>query len=79
MTIARLKELLNKFPDDLEIYIRNSNNICGTIAELENVEYTNAYCFGEPYRCIVLNTGCTSKELEQDEDGYYIDYEENDD
>ena len=35
MTVARLKELLDKFPDDLEIYIRNSNNFCGTIADLE--------------------------------------------
>ena len=78
MTVGRLKELLNKLPDDLEIYIRHSYSVCGTIAELENVEHTNAYTFGEHYRCVVLNT-CRAKKLKQDEEGNYIDYEENDD
>lgn len=29
MTVKRLKELLKDLPDDLEVHIRNSHNICG--------------------------------------------------
>lgn len=32
MKVKRLKELLNNLDDDLEIFIRNSNNICGNIS-----------------------------------------------
>lgn len=38
MKVKRLKELLNNLDDDLEVFIRNSNNICGTIGELEQVD-----------------------------------------
>ncbi len=38
MKVKRLKEILSKLDDDLEIFIRNSVNICGNIADLYQVE-----------------------------------------
>ena len=38
MKVKRLKELLNAIDNDLEIFIRNTNNLCGNISELEQVE-----------------------------------------
>lgn len=38
MKIGRLKEILSSLDDDLEIFIRNSVNICGNIGELYQIE-----------------------------------------
>lgn len=81
MTVKRLKEIIKDMPDDLEIYIRNSHNLCGTIGELENVEKTEYGFFGEGIPCLVLNTQYTPKELKWVEGKEYeefVDYEEND-
>ena len=78
MKVKRLKEILNSLDDDLEIFIRNSSNICGTIGELEQVEKTFYGFFGSDIPCIVLNTSY-SKELEMtDDEENYIDYIETD-
>ena len=77
MTVKRLKEILNNLDDDLEIFIRNSHNICGNIADLEQVEKSTRGFFGASIDCLILNTHC-SKELEMTEDEEeYIDYLEN--
>lgn len=79
MKINRLKEIIKDMPDDLEIFIRNTNNICGSIAELEQVEKSYYGFFGMDIPCIILNTSHTNKELEYDEDKEeYIDYIETD-
>lgn len=81
LTVKRLKEIIKDLPDDLEIYIRNSHNICGTIGELENVEKTFYGFFGESIPCLVLNTQYTQKELKWIDGKEYeefVDYEEND-
>jgi len=81
ITVKRLKEIIKDMPDDLEIYIRNSRNICGTIGELENVEKTFYGFFGNDIPCLVLNTQYTSKELKWVDGKEYeefVDYEEND-
>lgn len=81
MTVKRLKELLKDLPDDLEVHIRNSHNICGNIADLEQVEKSYYGFFGTPIPCIILNTEFTDKEVE--ETGLdipffydYVEYEE---
>ena len=67
MKVKRLKEILNNLDDDLEIFIRNSNNLCGNISELEQVEKTYYGFFGKDISCLILNTPF-SKELETTED-----------
>jgi hypothetical protein len=77
MTVKRLKEILNNLDDGLEIYIRNSYNICGNIADLEQVEKSTRGFFGEGIDCLILNTHCSKKlEMTEDEEEY-IDYIEN--
>lgn len=74
MKVKRLKEILNNLDDDLEIFIRNSNNLCGNISELEQVEKSYYGFFGKDIPCLILNTPF-SKELEITEDlDSYIDY-----
>lgn len=74
MKVKRLKEILNNLDDDLEIFIRNSNNLCGNISELEQVEKSYYGFFGKSISCLILNT-LVSKELETTDDlENYIDY-----
>lgn len=74
MKVRRLKELLSTLNDDLEIFIQNTNNLCGNISELEQVEKSYYGFFGEYIPCLILNTPF-SKELETTEDlDSYIDY-----
>lgn len=78
MKAKRLKEILNNLDDNLEIFIRNSNNFCGNIGELEQIEKTFYGFFGRDIPCIVLNTPY-SKRLEMtDDEENYIDYIETD-
>lgn len=79
MKVKRLKEILADLPDDADIHIRNSHNICGTIAELEQVEKTYMGVFGQPFPCVILNSEYTGKKLERtgrDDDPLYYDYVE---
>lgn len=78
MKVKRLKEIINNLDDDLEIFIRNSNNICGTIGELEQVEKTFYGFFGSDIPCIVLNTPYSKKLEITDDEENYIDYIETD-
>lgn len=73
LNVKRLKELLNKFDDDVEIMIRNSNNPCGNIAELYQVEKSSYGFFGDSIPCIILNSA-NSKEMETDQEENIIDY-----
>lgn len=74
MKVKRLKEILNNLDDDLEIFIRNSNNLCGNISELKQVEKSYYVFFGKSIPCLILNTP-VSKELETTDDlENYIDY-----
>lgn len=73
MKIGRLKEILSNLDDDLEIYIRNSVNICGNIGELYQIEKSTYGFMGYSIPCIVLNT-YYSKNLEEDEEENIIDY-----
>ena len=53
MKVKRLKEILNNLDDNLEVFIRNSLNICGTIGELEQVEKSFYGFFGEDIPCLM--------------------------
>ena len=82
MKVKRLKEILKDMPDDLEVFIRNSRNICGNIGELENVEKTTYGFFGTAIPCLVLNTQYTQKKLKWVDGKEYeefLDYEESND
>lgn len=56
MKVKRLKEILNELDDDTEIFIRNSVNICGNIADLYQVEKSTYGFMGDSIDCIILNT-----------------------
>lgn len=75
MKVGRLKELLNNFDDDTEIFIRNSRNFCGNISDLDQVEKTTYGFFGTSIDCVVLNSS-SSKDIEEDENGDIIDFVE---
>lgn len=80
MNLKRLKELIEHLPDDMEVFIRNSENICGNIGELEQVE-KSAYGFlGDTIPCLILNTQYTEKKLEKTgfDSPFFKDYIEND-
>ena len=70
MTIGQLKEIINKIDDDTEIFIRNSVNFCGNIAELEQVELTAFEFFGKSIPCAILNTAHTKEKLATKKDEY---------
>ena len=74
MKVGRLKEILSSLDDDLEIYIRNSHNICGNIGELYQVEKSTYGFIGDEIDCIILNTYHTNKKWEEDEDENIIDF-----
>jgi len=73
MTVKRLKEILNDVDDELEIFIRNSVNICGNIGELEQIEVSEYGFFGTLLPCIILNTD-SSKTIETNDEDEYIDF-----
>nr|WP_278678834.1 hypothetical protein [Clostridium paraputrificum] len=73
MKAKRLKELLETIDDNTEIFIRNTVNICGNIAELEQVEESSYGFFGKSIPCVILNTS-NSKEIELDDDDEIIDF-----
>ena len=76
MKVKRLKEILNNLDDDLEIFIRNSHNICGTIGDLEQVEKSFYGFFGEDVPCLILNTPYSKVLKMTDDEESYIDYVE---
>ena len=78
MKVKRLKEILNNLDDNLEVFIRNSLNICGTIGELEQVEKSFYGFFGEDISCLILNTSYSKKLKTTDDEENYIDYIESD-
>lgn len=73
MKVQRLKELLSKLDDEMEIFIRNSVNPCGNIQELEQIELSTYGCFGENIKCLILNTD-SSKEIEKDMEDNCMDF-----
>lgn len=78
MKVKRLKEILNNLDDNLEVFIRNSLNFCGTIGELEQVEKSFYGFFGEDIPCLILNTSYSKKLKTTDDEENYIDYIESD-
>lgn len=78
MKVKRLKKILNNLNDDLEVFIRNSYNICGTVGDLEQVEKSFCGFFGEDVPCLILNTAYSKKLEMTDDEENYIDYIETD-
>lgn len=73
MKIGRLKELINGLDDNMEIFIRNSHNVCGNIDDLVQVEKSSYGFFGESIDCIILNA-CNA--VEHDDKGECEEFKE---
>lgn len=73
MKVKRLKEILKSTDDDLDVFIRNSVNVCGNIASLEQLEMSSYGFFGEDIPCLILNTD-SSKELELNANEDIVDF-----
>lgn len=73
MKAKRSKDILKDIDDSTEIFIRNSVNICGNIAELEQVEEATYGFFGVNVPCIILNTS-NSKDIELDSKEEVMDF-----
>lgn len=68
MKVSELRELLKDLDGDEEVYIRNSVNPTGNIAELEQVELSTYGFFGRSIDCIILNTYYNTPDNEIDRD-----------
>lgn len=73
MRVKRLKEIINVLDDNLEVFVRNTVNICGNIQELDQVEKSTYGFFGETLPCVILNTDY-SKEMALNENDEIIDF-----
>ena len=73
MKAKRLKEILNDVDDELEVFVRNSVNICGNIGELEQIEISEYGYFGTLIPCVILNTD-SAKKIESNEEDGFIDF-----
>ena len=73
MKAKRLKEIMNDIDDELEVFVRNSVNICGNIGELEQIEVSEYGFFGTLLPCIILNTD-SSKHIETNDEDELIDF-----
>lgn len=78
MNIAQLKEVIKDLPDDMEIYVRNSHNICGNISELAQVEKSSVTFFGKGFPCIILNSLSSKEDFEETIEGDIVYYIEDD-
>lgn len=75
MKVKRLLQILNGLPEDLEIFIRNSVNICGNIGELEQVEKSTYGFFGTSIDCVILNTEYAKPEIINEDGELVTDYD----
>lgn len=73
MKTKRLKEIITNIDDDTEIFIRNIVNVCGNIADLDQVEKSMYSSFGMSRPCIILNTS-NSKKMELNDNEEIIDF-----
>ena len=76
MKVRKLKEIINNLDDNLDIFIRNSVNICGGVSELEQVEKATYGFFGDSIPCLILNTCHVDIDLERDKEGKALDFVE---
>lgn len=56
MRAKDLKEALKNIPDDTEIFIANSMNVCGNISALCEAREDAYGSFGESLPCIILGS-----------------------
>jgi hypothetical protein len=57
MNVKRLKEILDLILDEeLEVFVKNSHNICGNISELEYVEISSYGFMGTDIPCVIINS-----------------------
>lgn len=68
MVVNELRELLKDMEGNEEIYIRNTVNPVGNIADLEQVELSTYGFFGKSIPCIILNTYHNTPDAEIDRD-----------
>ena len=76
MKVRKLKDIISNLDDNLDIFIRNSVNICGGVSELEQVEKATYGFFGDSIPCLILNTCHVDIDLERDKEGKALDFVE---
>lgn len=74
MRVKELIEWLQKFDKDLEVFIRNSVNICGNISELSQIEKTTYGFFGTDIDCVVFNSANSANDFKLNEIDDYVQY-----
>lgn len=67
MTVGDIKEALKDVPDETEIYIANSINICGNISALCEAREDTYGFFGKAIPCIILGSAHNTT-FEEEED-----------
>lgn len=68
MKVEQLRELLKDLDGQQEVYIRDSVNPIGNIAEMEQVELSTYGFFGHSIDCVILNTYYNTPDNEIDRD-----------
>jgi len=54
LTVKELRNQLKDVPDETEVYIRCTTNICGNIKEARAAEKSTYGFFGKPIDCIII-------------------------
>ena len=54
--VKDLKEFLKDIPDDTDVFVSNSINICGNISELAEAREDTYGSFGAIVPCVILDT-----------------------
>lgn len=54
MNIKNLKDQIKDVPDDTEVFIRSTRNICGNIIEAEKANKSTYGFFGKSLDCIII-------------------------
>ncbi len=56
MTVAELRAILDRYPDDRPVFFRCHAPVIGNIREVESVEPSTFGMFGMPEPCLLLDS-----------------------
>ena len=79
MKVKQLREVIKDLPDDLEIFIKPVVNICGNIAELDEVIKTSYGFMGIDIPCLILDSLGYPANRKQDENAVVLYTEKEED
>ena len=73
MRVGRLKELLENIPDEVEVFVRNSVNVCGNISGVSQLEKSAYGFFVESLPALFINSDHSMVEHERGEYAEFIE------